>query len=71
MGILPSKEFYQGYIGTQYGRNWSILTSIGQQEQLKKLSDNFGQNKTNVFGQGSLTLTEKVKQSRIISICKV
>ena len=21
MGILPSKEFYQGYIGTQYGTN--------------------------------------------------
>ena len=48
-----------------------FLTSIGEQEQLKKLSDNFGQNKTNVFGQGLLTLTEKVKQSRIISICKV
>ena len=71
MGILPSKEFYQGYIGAQYGHNCSILTSIGEQEQLKKLSDNFGQNKTNVFGQGLLTLTEKVKQSRIISICKV
>ena len=50
MGILPSKEFYQGYIGTQYGTKGpicSILTFIGEQEQLKKLSDNFGLSKQN------------------------
>ena len=50
-GILPSKEFYQGYIGTQYGTNPPNLlhfqTFIGEQEQLKKLSDNFGLLKQN------------------------
>ena len=50
MGILPSKEFYQGYIGTQYGINPPNLlhfTFIGEQKQLKKLSDNFGLSKQN------------------------
>ena len=49
-GILPSKEFYQGYIGAQYGTNppnLLHLTFIGEQEQLKKLSDNFGLSKQN------------------------
>ena len=37
---------------------------IGEQEHLKKLSDNFGIQK-NVFGQGLLTLTERVKRTMI------
>ena len=43
---------------------YSTLTFIGEQEQLKKLSDNFGLSKKKVFGQGSLTLTEKVKKNK-------
>ena len=49
-----------------------FLTFIGEQEQLKKLSDNFGlENKTKqiAFGQGLLTLTEKVKRIKKI-FCK-
>ena len=50
MGILPSKEFYQGYMAPNIGPTrpiCSILTFIGEQEQLKKLSDNFGLSKQN------------------------
>ena len=43
---------------------FSSLTFIGEQEQLKKLSDNFRIQK-NVFGQGLLTLTERVKRTMI------
>ena len=43
---------------------FSRLTFIGEQEQSKKLSDNFGIQK-NVFGQGLLTLTERVKRTII------
>ena len=43
---------------------FSSLTFIGEQGQLKKLSDNFGIQK-NVFGQGLLTLTERVKRTMI------
>ena len=50
----------------------SILTFIGEQEQLKKLSDNFGLSKQKqiAFGQGLLTLTEKVQRTKKI-ICEV
>ena len=50
----------------------SILTFIGEQEQLKKLSGNFGLSKKKqiVFGQGLLTLTEKVQRAKKI-ICEV
>ena len=34
MGILPSKEFYQGYIGAQYG----TYSSVDPQEKNLKLS---------------------------------
>ena len=45
----------------------SILKFIGEQEQLKKLSDNFGLSKQNKL---HLTLTEKVQRSKKI-ICEV
>ena len=50
---------------------YSILTFIGEQEQFKKLSDNFGfKTKQIAFGQGLLTLTEKVQRTKKI-ICEV
>ena len=74
-GILPSKEFYQGYIGTQYGTNPPNLLHFNihwRTRIIKETKWQFWTFKTKqlAFGQGLLTLTEKVQRAKKI-ICEV
>ena len=75
MGILLSKEFYQGYIGTQYGTNAPNLLHFNihwRTRTIKEAKWQFWTFKTKqiAFGQGLLTLTEKVQRTKKI-ICEV
>ena len=74
-GILPSKEFYQSYIGAQYGTNPPNLLHFNihwRTRTIKETKWQFWTFKTKqiAFGQGLLTLTEKVQRTKKI-ICEV